>query len=499
MRYEPPLAGHVPERERHVRSLLESGHYEQARDALDVVLSDGQSSVDEQWDRATVLINRAQLALRLDRIPAALELVAEGWTELDSAGIGGTPAANPLGLLGYVVEGIGHQEQALELMALSVQLARGGDDTETLAHCLTREGTSRMMRAATSPNTAVEDFTTAHQLLDEAVSLAAQGQMHRRALAANARTLAGVGDPDAAVEQALRALRLSERSADRFSASLANWVLAGVARKRNEHEDARTYASRALEAAEQINDTTLMTRCSLDLAGICEEIGDPTGEAAALRRTVRASKLAADMLREGLGQALEQRRVAVQAQRMASAARAAASRDSLTGLLNRRGLEHRAPALLERAAQQGRQPWLVLVDVDRFKDINDRAGHAAGDLALQQVAYLLRSECRNEDLVCRWAGDEFVLLLRDSPGERRSAGPAVAERVRAAVSQHDWDLILGHTEQSPTVSIGAASGASELDDLFTAADHALYRAKRAGRNRVEVDGEPASEDESAGP
>ena len=126
MRYEPPLAGHVPERERHVRSLLESGHYEQARDALDVVLSDGQSSVDEQWDRATVLINRAQLALRLDRIPAALELVAEGWTELDSAGIGGTPAANPLGLLGYVVEGIGHQEQALELMALSVQLARGG-------------------------------------------------------------------------------------------------------------------------------------------------------------------------------------------------------------------------------------------------------------------------------------------------------------------------------------------------------------------------------------
>lgn len=477
-----------------MRSLLESGHFDAARDELDIVLGSNPTVVDGQWDRATVLIHRAQLAVRLDRIPAALELVAEGWTELDLKESGTTSAANTIGMLGYVVEGIGHQQVALELMALSVQVAREGDDEESLAHCLTREGTARMMQAATCPHTVVEDFTVAHRLLDEAVSLARGGQIRRRAMAANARALAGIGDPGTADEQAQRALRLSKASGDAFTISLANWVLAGVARQ-HEPERARTCAGQALAAAEQINDTTLMTRCSLDLASICEELGDPAGEAAALRRTVYASQTTANVLREGLGQALEQRRVAVQAQRMASAARAAASRDSLTGLLNRRGLEHRAPALLDRAKQQGRQPWLVLADVDRFKGINDGAGHPVGDLTLQQVAYLLQRECRAEDLACRWAGDEFVILLLDSAEESRSAGPAVAERVRNAVHRHDWDMVLGRRPQWPTVSIGVAGGRSKLDDLFTTADIALYRAKRAGRNRVEIDRTPPAEDE----
>ena len=165
----------------------------------------------------------------------------------------------------------------------------------------------------------------------------------------------------------------------------------------------------------------------------------------------------------------------------------AAVRDPLTGLVNRLGLERRAPELLETTAARGRVPWLVLLDVDWFKDVNDLAGHAAGDAALQEVAHLLRRECRSGDLVCRWAGDEFVVLLVDESEDSRDAGLVVAERIRAAVDEHDWRVVIGRTRQPPTVSIGVAGGPAELDQLFAAADIALYRAKRAGRNRVEVD------------
>src|SRR2546423_2174549 len=112
-------------------------------------------------------------------------------------------------------------------------------------------------------------------------------------------------------------------------------------------------------------------------------------------------------MREALAQALEQRRRALRPQRLAPAAQEAAARDPLTGLTNRLGLEHAAPDVLAEAAAAGRTPWLVLIDIDWFKEINDDAGHAVGDSALREIAMLLRNECRTQDLVARWAGDEF--------------------------------------------------------------------------------------------
>lgn len=320
--------------------------------------------------------------------------------------------------------------------------------------------------------------------------------MKRSALAGFARALAGVGDTADAEQAALEALTLGRAADDWFTASVANWVLAVVRRDQGRLEEARTFASRALDGAETIRDTMLMMQFSLDLAAICEELSDPVGESAALRRTVAAGSTAVDVLQEGLGQALEQRRVAVQAQRMAVAAQEAALRDPLTGLTNRLGLERRAPLLLESTAAAGRVPWLLLLDVDWFKDVNDLAGHTAGDVVLQEVAQLLRRECRADDLLCRWAGDEFVVLLVDASEESRDAGPIVAERVRAAVHRHDWQLVLGRTTRPPTLSIGVAAGPANLEHLFTAADIALYRAKRGGRNRWEVDDNRSTADRS---
>lgn len=486
------MSGHIPAQDRRVRLLLDSGRLHEADVAFDELIAAGVNRVDEQWNRATVLVHRAWLSWRLNRIPQALELAAEGWTELDSDQPSGKSAAQTISILGNLLETIGHRASALELMTLGVQVARKAGDPETLAHCLVRQASALIFRSVARDTESAEQlFTTARDLFDEALLVVDTGQLQRVALAGGARAMAGLGRLPEADRLARRSLELSKQSEDWFCMAVANWVLAVVHRDEGDLQEARTFASRALDNAESIGDTMQMMRYSLDLAAICVQLGDSVGEAAALRRTVRASGIAVETLQEGLGQALEQRRVAVQAQRMATAAQEAAVRDPLTGLVNRLGLQRQAPLLLETTASQGRIPWLVLLDVDWFKDVNDLAGHAAGDATLQEVAHLLRRECRADDLLCRWAGDEFVVLLVDDAEDSRHAGPVVAERIRAAVDRHDWRLVLGRTRQPPTVSIGVAGGPAKLDHLFAAADIALYRAKRAGRNRVEIDnGDP---------
>ncbi len=156
--------------------------------------------------------------------------------------------------------------------------------------------------------------------------------------------------------------------------------------------------------------------------------------------------------------------------------------DPLTGLLNRRRLTELAEMELSRARRHGRSLSVLLLDLDRFKAVNDQLGHAAGDLALAQVARICRATLRSGDLVARWGGEEFVVLLPET-----GAGGAgqLAERLRTAIATDP-----AHHEGRPipiTVSIGVAelnSGDVGLDGLVGRADEALYAAKRAGRNVV---------------
>ncbi|MBW4719074.1 diguanylate cyclase [Saccharothrix obliqua] len=483
---EPRAA--APGADDEVKALLDAGRLVEANTLFDRVVSRVPPGAD-RWARSAVLVNRAKLAWRLGRIPLALELAAEGWTDLDGEHADDPAAAQAMLALGYLLEGIGNRRAAVDLLRLSVRVARRADAPEVLAGCLQGLGGTLNFRAISSPpELAPGIFAEARDHLREGLALTRDPQLHRALLGACGRSLAGVGDLPAADEAASETLRQAVEAHDRWAEAVANWVLAVVRRERAELAGARTLASRAVAAAEAINDTSLLLRFSLDLADICARMNDPVGESAALRRSVAAGRTATETLQEGLAQALEQRRVAVQAQRLAVAAQEAAARDPLTGLANRLGLERSAPALLESTTTRGRVPWLVLVDVDWFKDVNDDAGHAAGDAALREIAQLLRRECRAGDLVARWAGDEFVVLLGDNEGAAHDVGPTVAERIRAAVDDHDWTMVLGTTRR-PTVSIGVAAGATRLDQLFAAADLALYRAKRHGRNRVEV--EPA--------
>lgn len=158
-----------------------------------------------------------------------------------------------------------------------------------------------------------------------------------------------------------------------------------------------------------------------------------------------------------------------------------ATRDGLTGLANRRHFSERLQAAAESARRHKHPLSLGLCDLDRFKGINDRHGHAGGDAALKALSQVLLEELRVEDLPARFGGDEFCVLFPYTPAE---GALALAERVRQRVAA----LRLPELEGSAlSISMGLADWTPEMkgpEDLLAAADRALYRAKAEGRDRV---------------
>jgi diguanylate cyclase (GGDEF)-like protein len=168
-----------------------------------------------------------------------------------------------------------------------------------------------------------------------------------------------------------------------------------------------------------------------------------------------------------------------------------ADEDPLTGLANRRAAERVLALALE--VPNPAPLALLFVDLDHFKAINDRFGHAMGDRVLRECAQLMRQGSRSQDLAARWGGEEFLLILMGADAAR--AGE-IAERLRVAVERFDWAAL--HPGLSATLSIGLASsdesGAVDAGVLLALADARVYEAKAGGRNRVvarEISGGPA--------
>jgi diguanylate cyclase len=171
--------------------------------------------------------------------------------------------------------------------------------------------------------------------------------------------------------------------------------------------------------------------------------------------------------------------------RMGERQRGLSRRESLTGCFNRRAFYELFPREVDRARRLGQGVAVVFLDIDHFKRINDRHGHEAGDRVLQQLSSRLRGTIRETDLLFRWGGEEFVILMpHTGPGE----GPALAERIRAAVAERPFAATDAHPAVPVTVSVGVAGSAAgqvDPDILLARADAACYRAKERGRNRVE--------------
>lgn len=166
--------------------------------------------------------------------------------------------------------------------------------------------------------------------------------------------------------------------------------------------------------------------------------------------------------------------------------KAMAHTDDMTGLLNRRAFEDALEHLLSASLDHPAPFCVLLVDIDRFKEINDEYGHLAGDDIIVHIGGILRTVVRPADALARFGGDEFIVLL---PGTSAAQGAAVAERMRREVAGLRDHPIADRV----TVSIGVAENkpGDTLRLLIGRADQALYRSKAAGRNRVSATGEPS--------
>ncbi|OOL35229.1 sensor domain-containing diguanylate cyclase [Pseudomonas sp. FSL W5-0299] len=163
---------------------------------------------------------------------------------------------------------------------------------------------------------------------------------------------------------------------------------------------------------------------------------------------------------------------------------AQATLDSLTELPNRRGFDLLAAQAMLEARREPKPLTAMLLDLDHFKALNDTYGHLAGDQVLIGFARDLESCLRHSDIVCRWGGEEFIVLLKDTDGE---TGLMIAEKIRQHVEQQRYAY--DGKELQLTVSIGLTTLQVDetLHTLLSRADHAMYRAKQAGRNRTCVE------------
>ncbi len=159
-----------------------------------------------------------------------------------------------------------------------------------------------------------------------------------------------------------------------------------------------------------------------------------------------------------------------------------ASVDGMTGLFNRRHFLSLAEIEWNRYQRRRRPMSLVLFDIDRFKSINDRFGHQAGDYVITEIAAICQQHKRKSDLIARFGGEEFLILL---PETNLAAAQRVAERMRRKVEARAFSF--SSNAINATISVGVAEANPSLDtifDLIKVADRALYVAKEAGRNRV---------------
>lgn len=171
---------------------------------------------------------------------------------------------------------------------------------------------------------------------------------------------------------------------------------------------------------------------------------------------------------------------AIQNARHFERARNLANVDGLTGIYNRRYFEQRILEELERSVRYNGSMALLMIDIDHFKKLNDEFGHLLGDEVLRQVSNIFTQNLRKNDVVCRYGGEEFAILVPETPGTRATA---VADKLRRIIETWNFPGV----PRPVTISVGVAEFPTDgrsRDELMKAADDALYLAKQRGRNRV---------------
>jgi diguanylate cyclase (GGDEF)-like protein len=204
-----------------------------------------------------------------------------------------------------------------------------------------------------------------------------------------------------------------------------------------------------------------------------------------VRAEVAQSEREAEILREkneALTRADEEKaRLLEQLREQAAELERQTREDALTGVFNRRHLDALLATEWERALRFGRALAVAMLDVDHFKDVNDRFSHAVGDEVLRTVARILRDHTRGVDAVARYGGEEFCLVLVETDAEE---GARLCDRLRGMVESYDWSAIRPGLAVTISAGVAGSDEAEDPDALLATADTRLYAAKHAGRNRV---------------
>ena len=319
----------------------------------------------------------------------------------------------------------------------------------------------------------------AKRLFGESSAAARQTDDHEAEVQARlglGKLLAELGEEDAARRELERATELATRLDSKRHLYEAYRELSESFERDGQLGEALAFYKRHAETGRQFSDQRIAERTA-ELMGRLElERAEKDAELERLRNHDLAAANAA--LRTTLA---ENGALLSQLQDQAARLERLTREDALTGLSNRRHLEEQLALEFSRARRYGHALCAALVDIDDFKRVNDTLSHRIGDEVLRTVATIFRRFVREIDLVARYGGEEFTLVF---PRTSLAGGVAVCERIREAVAAYPWTDV--HPELSVTLSIGVAADLTLKDHekLLALADDNLYRAKRAGKNRV---------------
>lgn len=270
------------------------------------------------------------------------------------------------------------------------------------------------------------------------------------------------------------ALAIKREIADVLGACETATLLGRVRARQQRVEEALELLRRAATDAERLRTTGELAEACLALADVHESFGDHAGALAWFRRYHEADRRRFD---ERSAERLHALQVSYQLAR----AEQESATDELTGLRNRRAFDREVTELLRVARRDGRPVSVALLDLDDFKQINDRFGHPIGDEVLRRVAAVLREHTRAGDLASRYGGEEFAVAFLDT---ELAAAVRAADQLRRRIREIAWEAV--HPDLAVTTSIGVATAAASTDllELLARADRELYRAKHQGKDRV---------------
>ena len=315
------------------------------------------------------------------------------------------------------------------------------------------------------------------QALVASTGAAGLAMLEVMAMGNHAITLSQCGRPEAAIVELEALLERYRGFGMRPNEGLCFCEIGRCHEALRQYDAARENYRRAIDILKDGGTLPDLQEATEGLSRAEEAAGDFAAALAALKEVRSIDRRKSDEAAQG---AMAQRELRIELARLTSTWALQATQDPLTGLGNRRALDLWMNERLPRV-DQGEPVTLLLLDLDHFKQVNDRFGHAVGDAVLRRVATLIQQNCRSADAAVRYGGEEFVLALF---GVAHEAATDVAHRLRASVEGEPWGTIAEGLTVSVSIGVAAAVEAADGPALLTLADRRLYAAKFGGRNQV---------------